>query len=65
VRVVKTAKPMPGTSSARCNPNYTRCVPNSRTDLDCGDVGHSVRVIGRDQYGLDSDGNGSGCESYR
>ena len=47
-----------------CNPNYTPCVPNSATDLNCADVGHPVKVIGSDPYNLDSDGDGSGCESY-
>jgi endonuclease YncB( thermonuclease family) len=47
-----------------CNPNYTPCVPNSATDLDCSDIGHPVKVVGSDPYNLDSDGDGSGCESY-
>ena len=33
-------------------------------DLDCADVGHSVRVTGDDPHGLDRDGDGWGCESY-
>jgi micrococcal nuclease len=33
-------------------------------DLDCKDVGHPVRVPGRDPHRLDQDGNGIGCESY-
>ena len=28
------------------------------------DVGHAVKVVGRDVYGLDREGDGSGCESY-
>ncbi|MGI8404327.1 MAG: thermonuclease family protein [Thermomicrobiales bacterium] len=47
-----------------CNPNYSPCVPNSPSDLDCKDIGFSVTVIGYDQYGLDRDGDGVGCESY-
>jgi micrococcal nuclease len=31
-------------------------------DLDCPDVGHSVRVPGRDPHRLDRDGDGVGCE---
>jgi len=27
-------------------------------------VGHPVTVVGSDPYNLDSDGDGSGCESY-
>jgi len=60
VRFATTAQ-KPG---AGCNPNYTPCVRNSATDLDCAQVGHEVKVIGRDVYHLDADGNGYGCESY-
>jgi endonuclease YncB( thermonuclease family) len=49
---------------AGCNPNYSPCIPNSPTDLDCADIGKAVTVIGTDEYGLDADGDGSGCESY-
>ena len=50
--------------AAGCNPNYTPCVRNSATDLDCAQVGHEVKVIGRDVYHLDADGNGYGCERF-
>jgi endonuclease YncB( thermonuclease family) len=53
-----------GGSSPNCNPNYTPCVPNSKDDLNCPDVGHAVKVVGSDPYNLDGDGNGYGCESY-
>jgi micrococcal nuclease len=53
-----------GGASSNCNPNYTPCVPNSKDDLNCADVGHPVKVVGSDPYNLDSDGDGSGCESY-
>jgi micrococcal nuclease len=53
-----------GRASSNCNPNYTPCVPNSASDLNCADVGHSVKVVGSDPYNLDGDGDGSGCESY-
>ena len=60
----------PGTSrgfssqgGSACNPNYTPCIPNSTTDLDCGDIDHPVNVVGSDPYRLDSDGDGSGCET--
>jgi endonuclease YncB( thermonuclease family) len=49
---------------AACNPNYTPCVPNSATDLNCPDIGHAVKVVGSDPYGLDREGDGAGCESY-
>jgi micrococcal nuclease len=56
VRAAKTSK------SAACNPNYTPCVPNSKSDLNCSEVGHPVKVIGSDVYNLDGNGDGYGCE---
>ena len=52
-----------------CDPNYTPCVPID-SDVDCSSgkgngpsYAHGpVRVIGSDIYGLDSDGDGIGCE---
>jgi hypothetical protein len=52
-----------------CDPNYSGCVPVAR-DVDCrggrGDgpeyVDGPVRVIGRDIYDLDRNGDGIGCE---
>jgi micrococcal nuclease len=54
----------PASGSGSCNPNYTPCVPNSATDLDCGDIRHPVTVVGSDPYRLDRDGDGRACESY-
>jgi hypothetical protein len=61
-----------GTKKApQCDPNYSgACVPIA-SDVDCaGGSGNGpayvqgpVRVIGRDIYGLDADGDGIGCES--
>lgn len=60
--------PVPTKSS--CDPNYTgACVPIA-SDVDCaGGSGNGpayvrgpVRVVGRDIYGLDRDGDGIGCE---
>ena len=31
-------------------------------DLDCADIGFTVTVIGYDEYRLDGDGDGYGCE---
>jgi resuscitation-promoting factor RpfB len=54
----------------QCDPNYSgACVPIA-SDVDCaGGSGNGpayvrgpVRVIGRDIYGLDDDGDGIGCE---
>jgi len=47
-----------------CDSNYSPCIPVSSTDLDCGDIGFSVRVLGSDSHRLDGDGDGYGCESY-
>ena len=51
-------------SDESCNPNYSGCVPNSSSDLDCADIGKSVTVTGTDEYRLDRDGDGTGCDSY-
>lgn len=72
-----TAPPPPPTTVAilplipqsDCHPNYTGCVPID-SDVDCaGGSGNGpsyvrgpVTVIGSDIYGLDSDGDGIGCE---
>lgn len=56
--------------SSRCDPNYTgACVPIA-SDVDCaggsGDgpkyVTGPVKVVGKDIYRLDNDGDGIGCE---
>ena len=54
------------TAASNCHPNYEPCVPNVAGDLNCDDIGFSVRVVGgRDPYGLDgNDNDGLGCESY-
>lgn len=50
--------------SSDCNPNYSGgCVPNVSYDLDCADIGFPVEVVGTDEYRLDRDGDGHGCES--
>lgn len=54
---------------SNCDPNYTPCVPIA-SDVDCARgsgngpayVRGPVRVIGRDIYDLDRDGDGIGCE---
>ena len=57
------ADPGPAAGSD-CHPSYVPCVPNG-PDLDCGEIGYSVRVVGPDEYRLDGDDNdGQGCESY-
>lgn len=57
------------TISPECDPNYSGCVPIA-SDVDCaggsGDgpayVKGPVKVIGKDIYRLDRDGDGIGCE---
>ncbi|MEU4193314.1 G5 domain-containing protein [Kribbella sp. NPDC026611] len=52
-----------------CDPNYSGCVPIA-SDVDCSGgsgngpeyVAGPVRVVGRDIYRLDADGDGVGCE---
>jgi resuscitation-promoting factor RpfB len=57
------------TETPLCDQNYSGCVPVA-SDVDCaggrGDgpeyVKGPVKVIGKDIYRLDRDGNGIGCE---
>lgn len=51
----------PDTGEGDCHPNYSPCLPRVH-DLDCGEIGHSVRVTGGDPYRLDRDGDGTGCD---
>jgi len=51
-------------ATSSCDSNYTGCVPSVDYDLDCPDVGRSVRVLGVDVHRFDADGDGYGCESY-
>ena len=54
---------------SQCDPNYSGCVPIA-SDVDCaGGRGNGpaytrgpVKVIGKDIYKLDGDGDGIGCE---
>lgn len=68
-----TTKPVRSTGSATkstCHPSYKgACLDPSLSDYDCeggsGDgPGYTgrVRVVGYDEYGLDADGDGIGCE---
>jgi hypothetical protein len=66
-----TPSPTKPAASGKCDPNYTgACVPIA-SDVDCssgsGDgpayVVGPVRVIGRDIYKLDGNGDGIGCEN--
>jgi endonuclease YncB( thermonuclease family) len=60
-----TREPAPAPRPSGCHPSYEPCVPDVPKDLDCGDIGYRVRVVGDDEYRLDGDDNdGKGCESY-
>jgi hypothetical protein len=56
---------------SECNPNYAgACLLASASDYDCeGGSGNGpyytgeVTVVGVDEYGLDADSDGIGCES--
>jgi hypothetical protein len=56
-------------ASEQCDPNYSGCVPVA-SDVDCvGGSGNGpayvkgpVKVIGKDIYRLDRDGDGIACE---
>jgi endonuclease YncB( thermonuclease family) len=51
---------------AKCDPNYTGCIPIFPSDVDCPDIKRlglaPVRVIGVDIHRLDRDGDGIGCD---
>ncbi|MBC7303650.1 MAG: hypothetical protein H5T78_22215 [Nocardia sp.] len=61
--------PPPPPPGSDCHSSYDPCVPIT-SDVDCeGGNGNGpsytgpVRVIGPDDYGLDADNDGLGCES--
>lgn len=57
--------------SSECDPNYAgACLDPYASDYDCADGSGNgpdytgtVTVVGEDHYGLDADGDGTGCES--
>lgn len=56
-------------AAEECNPNYSGCLDPNASDYDCeGGSGDgpmytgTVEVIGYDEYGLDEDGDGIGCD---
>jgi hypothetical protein len=53
----------PGVGKGNCHSGYLPCVPIA-DNVDCSDLRMVVRVVGTDDYGLDRDGDGVGCESY-
>ncbi len=70
-RAAPTTSTTAPAAAGGCDPNYAGCVPIA-SDVDCGGgsgngpayvYAKNIRVIGRDIYGLDADGDGVGCES--
>lgn len=69
VAALTRAARRPAAVHARCHPSYDPCVPID-SDVDCAGGGGNgpsyvrgpVRVIGPDEYGLDRDRDGIGCE---
>jgi hypothetical protein len=53
----------PLTANSNCHRSYDPCLPDG-PDLDCPLIGHRVTVIGPDEYGLDADHDGTGCDRY-
>lgn len=59
----------PTTTAADCHPAYLPCLPNLPGDaINCGDLAPNQKPVtvknpAVDPYGLDSDGDGVGCES--
>jgi hypothetical protein len=48
--------------ASNCHPSYSPCLPDG-PDLDCGDINGQVTVKGPDEYRLDADDDGTGCDS--
>ena len=48
--------------ASNCHPSYSPCLPDG-PDLDCGDIDGQVTVKGPDEYRLDADDDGTGCDS--
>lgn len=55
--------PAPARARVRL-PSELHALRAGRADLDCGQIGFAVRVTGPDEFGLDLDRDGRGCESY-
>ena len=57
--------------ASECHPSYSPCLDPYSSDYDCEggsgdgpDYTGTVTVTGYDEYGLDDDGDGIGCEPY-
>jgi len=51
-----------GPDQGNCHPSYDPCVPNGVGDINCDDLAGPVAVNGPDDFGLDADNDGVGCE---
>lgn len=67
--VERKAPAKPSSKQEQCNPNYSGCLRADASDYDCAKgTGNGpyytgrVQVLGYDEYGLDRDGDGVGCE---
>jgi hypothetical protein len=56
--------------SSQCNPNYSGCLKSGAGDYDCANGSGNgpnytgkVKVLGNDEFDLDRDNDGWGCES--
>jgi uncharacterized iron-regulated membrane protein len=65
----KAAAAKAAAQAQSCDPNYSGCLDPNADDYDCeggsGDGPNytgTVKVIGYDEYGLDADGDGYGCD---
>jgi len=61
--------PKPAPVQNKCNPNYSGCLKSGAGDYDCaGGSGNGpnytgkVEVLGYDEFGLDRDNDGWGCD---
>lgn len=67
----KVAPAQPSTAEGECDPNYEgACLDPKASDYDCEggsgdgpDYTGEVTVVGVDEFGLDADGDGIGCEA--
>lgn len=50
-----------GGADPACHPSYVPCLPIV-DDLDCDEIAGPVMVVDVDEYGLDADLDGIGCE---
>ncbi len=67
--ILKTTTTTTKQALPQCNSNYSGCLEPNASDYDCaGGSGNGpyytgkVQVLGYDEYGLDRDGDGWGCE---